>query len=259
MTVLKNVKGLVRRAGGVIFGRTPRLHTIPFGPLRGKRICTLFEFSPRAFLGIYDPWLAALARKHIRANNVVYDIGAHIGYTALLFADVLNGSGEVHAFEILPSMVETFLKPTIAANEFQNIFVHAVGLSSREHTIELPVGATGMTSIAARVPDGAQTDVCRVTTLDAYVSEMNLPRPSFIKMDIERAEVECLKGADQVLRNCRPTLVIEFHGVELIEEGFRKLDPLGYSLFTRKGNRIHARHFERMPRFHESVLCLPEP
>jgi FkbM family methyltransferase len=57
-----------------------------------------------------------------------------------------------------------------------------------------------------------------VTTLDDEVSELRLV-PQIIKIDVEGAELEVLKGAEKVLRNCRPRLFISLHPNPLAKLG----------------------------------------
>ncbi len=49
------------------------------------------------------------------------------------------------------------------------------------------------------------------TSIDNLVEALALPRLDWIKVDIEGAEVEALKGATQTLQRYKPTLWIEFH------------------------------------------------
>jgi len=50
------------------------------------------------------------------------------------------------------------------------------------------------------------------TSVDKLVDSLGLPRLDWIKIDIEGAEVEALKGAMKTLLRYRPTLWLEFHG-----------------------------------------------
>lgn len=47
------------------------------------------------------------------------------------------------------------------------------------------------------------------TTLDNFIQAN--PEPSLVKMDVEGAESEVLKGADRLFRICRPYLLCEIH------------------------------------------------
>jgi FkbM family methyltransferase len=206
------------------------------------------------YFGIDEPWIAELAQRRINRGDVVYDIGAHIGYTVLLFAQNIGDAGVVHAFEILPSVAEGFLKKTVEANNFNNVVIHAIGLANSEQTLELPIGETLMTSISSGVSKGHKTELCKVVRLDDYVALAHLPLPSLIKIDIEGAEVDCLLGALNIIKKCRPLLIIEFHNRDLLSKGYTLLDSLGYMLTIRKGV-VDKQFLQYTDQFHESVFC----
>ena len=48
----------------------------------------------------------------------------------------------------------------------------------------------------------------QVTTIDAYAREKNLPSVDFIKMDVESAELDILKGAAMTIARFKPILAI---------------------------------------------------
>jgi FkbM family methyltransferase len=252
------LKRSVRKAGSWIFGTSPRIHRIPFGPNRGLRIYMSFDVSPRMWIGIDEPWLAQSAQEHLHPGDVVYDIGAHIGYTCLLYAQRVGDEGAVHAFEILPSITENYLQKTIQANAFNNITTHAVGLSDREESLSLPIGETLMTSQHSEAREGQRMEDCRIVPLDRYVSLRNLSLPTYMKIDIEGAEIDCLIGGEQTIRKALPKMMIEFHNIELLREGHSLLEPWGYRLVTQRGEAMDEQKLRNLNRFHESVLCLPQ-
>lgn len=253
---MRNLKSFGRRLGAALLGRKARIHRIPFGPIRGKSICMSFDISPRMFFGIDEPWIARLARTYLRPRDVVYDIGAHIGYTTLLFSHCLKGEGVVHAFEVLPTVAEDLLRKTVEANHLKNVVIHPIGLAAREQRLRLPIGETTMTSIYSHAEERSKADLCRLVSLDAYQSRMNLPEPSLMKIDIERAEVDCLMGGMGLIRRCLPIMIIEFHSKELLKRGYALLKPLGYEVMTRS-RVVDDRLIMMLGRFHQSVLCLP--
>jgi len=57
--------------------------------------------------------------------------------------------------------------------------------------------------------------VVKEVPLDDYISE----RPTFMKMDIEGFEVFALRGAQGLLRTCKPRLFIEVHTPQLADFG----------------------------------------
>ena len=121
----------------------------------------------------------------------------------------------------------------------------------------LPVGDTMMGSLFEKNEGGVKPmEECRVVPLDAYIVKHNLPVPSLMKIDIECAEVQCLRGSVELIKKHSPILIIEFHSLELLKEGYAFLGPLGYTLTTEHGilddDFLHTLH-----RFHSNVICLP--
>jgi hypothetical protein len=53
-----------------------------------------------------------------------------------------------------------------------------------------------------------------VDSLDHIVLMNHLPKPDFIKIDIEGMEYEALLGMAQVVHECFPSLYIEIHGAD---------------------------------------------
>lgn len=217
------------------------------------------------YLGIDEPWLAAMARDMISPGDIIYDIGAHIGYTTLIFAKMLGGTGAVHAFELLPSTVEKFLTKSVQSNEFKNIHIHTVGLGETETTIELPVGPSYMSTMYTvrleSCDEYVETygrDVCKIVTLDCYAAANNIPAPAMMKIDIEGSEIECLKGARKILQDHGPKLVVEFHSADLLRESYKLLTSWNYKLTSQDGTVIDQSYVDGLTQFHESVLCLRE-
>jgi FkbM family methyltransferase len=245
----------IRHTTSLLFGREPVIHRIPFGPNRGRKIYLSFDISARMYLGFDEPWVASLARKFIKPGDVVFDLGAHVGYTTILFAQYTAPEGCVHAFELVPSVAEEFLSRTVAANDFRNIVIHKVGLSDKEEAVTLSVGDTMMGSIFA-LDGGGDAEVCRLVTLDKYVAEQGIPFPALIKIDIECAEIQCLLGSSEILKKHSPILIIEFHSLELLEKGVSLLQPMGYTLST-KHSTVTTDFFQKRQHFHNNVLCLP--
>ena len=255
--LINRVRDLLKRLLGRILGNDFEAHRIPFGPIRGRKIYMSPQISLRMWFGVDEPWIARLSKKLLNPGDVVYDLGAHVGYTAILFAHTLQGTGEVHAFEILPSTAD-HLRKTIEANSFENITVHNVGLGAEEAEFHLPVGPTAMTSLLAKILEGQQTERSKVVRLDDYRREMGIPAPALIKMDIERAEIECLSGSLELIKEYRPKMIIAFHSKALLQEGFDLLTSLDYMLYNENGLLTPESIARISGNFNASILCLPK-
>ena len=143
----------------------------------------------------------------IRSTDLVYDVGAFVGIDSVLFSRV---GGAVVAIEPNPSTFEV-LQETVRANRATNIVAVSVAAGSSD-------GEAGfeMQSSSSRLrldqPAGNRTTV-KVESLDTLATARGAT-PDAIKIDVEGAELEVLRGADKCLSKCR-VLCIEVHLTKL--------------------------------------------
>jgi len=254
--VNQQAKTFLKSLLATILGTRPRVHRIPFGPVRGRKIFMSPQISLRMWFGVDEPWIARLCEKLLRPSDVVYDLGAHVGYTTVLFAHALKGTGAIHSFEILPSTAD-YLQQTVQANGFENVTIHIVGLGAEDAVYELPVGPTAMTSLRAKKLEGQKCEQGKVVKLDNYWRENGLPLPTLIKMDIERAEIDCLMGSLELIKTCRPTMIIAFHSKDLLRQGYTLLTSHDYELHDEHGPLTADSIEEIRGSYNDSILCLP--
>jgi len=183
-----------------------------------------------------DPALPVV-RGVVRKGDTVVDIGANWGFFTANLARLVERSGCVHAIEPDPSHRASL--DAIGAR-YGNVIVHTTGLSDHEGQGVLhvpvmdgqPVGA--LASLA--VPDGRtgithQRVPVMLTRLDSLLPKEG-PRVAFVKCDVEGHELAVLRGASDLLRRDRPTILIEIeqrHQREDIRHTFAHLAGLGYA------------------------------
>jgi FkbM family methyltransferase len=191
-----------------------------------------------------EQYRCATSERTIEAEegDVVLDCGACYGDTALYFAHKAGPEGKVYSFEFLPENLERFrlnlsLNPT---------------LSKRVEIVEYPLWSASGEQLfiegrgsGTRVgPHSSDPGALRVSTIaiDDLVRNRQLSRVDMIKMDIEGAELEALKGAEITLKRFRPKLAIAvYHRTEDFWEIPKYLDglELGYEFYLRHFT-IHA-------------------
>lgn len=220
--------------------------TVPIcgGPLKGYRF-GLFT-SSRFLRGTYGDIECEVMDGIIKKGGVVLDVGAHIGYFTLLASHMVgrdgNREGKVYAFEPLPLNL-TYLKRHLSANRIDNVkvFSAAVGYEDSWQSFDL-AGGSGRGSLSAR--DGDNRLRVQVLRLDSLFEKGEISSPNFVKMDIEGAEGEALKGAQKMLETCRPTILLSVHGQAVQEESEAFLKNIGYQWEYIMGSTLLAKHRE---------------
>ncbi len=247
---------LLRKTFASLVGDSFKVHRIPFGPIAGSYIYMKPSISPRMYLGVDEKDLARTATRLIRKNDCVYDVGAHIGYTSILFGKLVGTGGSVQAFELMPSTAEV-LRKSLLLNNLKQCRVHVVGLGISGGKITLARGLTYMGSLygSTQSPVGTNDEECAVVRLDDYCVVDQLPPPHFIKMDIECAEIDALHGARQTLLDTTPMLFVEFHSLSLLKDGLDLLGELGYTLQLLTGSVLTREYVGGLTFFHQTVLC----
>lgn len=170
--------------------------------------------------------------------------GAYSGDQAILVARKLAETGGVcHAFEPNPDQLD-MLRRNARNNRLTNIEFNALGLWRDDETVLRLVGDDSFAH--PEVVDGCGDDpgdeAFSTTSINSYARHRKLDRIGLIMLDIEGAEFQALRGADQYLSQpagIAPTVVFEVHrdyvdwsaGLENTEI-VRFLSDLGYRIFS---------------------------
>jgi FkbM family methyltransferase len=178
-------------------------HTIGLNILRGQ-----YEQDEIRFL-----------RALLKAGDTAIDVGGHIGFFTIQMAAAVGAAGRVYAFEPLDANAD-LLEQSIIENGFSgrvDFRRAAVGATAGSATLTFPVetlnsgGAYLLRNGSAPLAGNLQREVPLVA-LDA----LNLRRPiRVVKMDVEGAEPQVLRGAQRILRDDRPVILSELHPTQL--------------------------------------------
>ncbi len=207
--------------------------TVPIrgGPLRGRRWS--ITAGKHFVVGDYEPAQTRALLSAVRSGDVVYDIGAHVGYFAVLMAECAGPTGQVHAFEPRP-INQRFLRRHLRINGCRTVEFHpwSVGDRTGGALLETRTGTgTGYVSERGDVP-------IHMIDVDTMVASDRLPPPDFMKIDVEGGEVAVLRGAIQTITVHRPRMMLATHGEDLQRACRTLLEPLGYQ-FTAIG-QLHG-------------------
>jgi FkbM family methyltransferase len=144
----------------------------------------------------------------VQPGDVVLDGGANVGVftrTALT-----RGASLVVSIEPTPLSVEALRRnfaPEIAAGR---VIVYPEGIWDHVDTLELAEAGEGNTAGNSFVFGRSLATKVKVplTTIDLLAADLHLPRVDFIKMDIEGAEKQALRGATETIRKYHPRMAI---------------------------------------------------
>lgn len=191
--------------------------------------------------GKYEPAVSAIMVRIVQPGWICVDVGANVGYFALLLAKLVGESGKVIAFEAHPTNAAK-AQANIRVNSFQSrVTIENIAVSDKDgESVNLFPGrecrGEEWNIVGHDVsgnPTRAEMQV-PTTSLDNYFSSSCI---DFVKMDIEGAEVQALSGMRRLLRDCRPIVLVEFHG----EEGWAsraELFTMKYCLYD-----VESRHW----------------
>ncbi len=177
-----------------------------------------------------------LYRQFVRANDLVFDVGAHVGDRIASFRRL---GARVVAVEPQPALARTL---RLLYGRDRAVAIEPVAVGRNAGSIELRVNLDNPTVSSAsdafiKAADGApgwegqqwsKTVRVPVTTLDALIDRYG--SPSFIKLDVEGFEVEALAGLTQPV----PALSFEFTTIQrdLAIAGIERCAELGFLHFN---------------------------
>jgi FkbM family methyltransferase len=180
-------------------------------------------------------------------------------------AAIVGPKGQVHAFEPLASNAD-LLERSVAENHFRDrIIVHRGAVGTRSGSATLTYAAETLnTGGAYLLRDETDPPIGQLTTTVPLMAldNVEIRHPvRFIKMDVEGAEPQVVRGAMQMLRSDRPIILSELHSTQLarasattITEFVDLLRSLGYQARDMSGTPVVGTLFERLP----SVVFWPD-
>ena len=181
------------------------------------------------WLGSYESEKVSLFEKTLKKGNIVFDIGAHIGFYSLLSAELTGKDGKVFSFEPLTTNYE-YLKKHIEINNYRNITPLNVAVSDKD---DFAFFSEGESTSTGHLANNGEIKV-RTIAIDDWINNKKLPIPNVLKIDVEGAEFSVLKGAVNLLKTHHPVVFLSTHSSEIHKNccdfllALRyKLEPLG--------------------------------
>jgi FkbM family methyltransferase len=203
--------------------------------------------------GTHEPLATEVLKRELVSGITCIDVGANIGYYALLESKIVGKNGKVIAIEPSP-LSSNLLKRNITLQEGgdndttrimsrgnkNNIEVHNLAIGDIDGEVDFVLTQFSNLNRVLRQSDHIQSalpgDVTTVPSkrLDTFVSENQLEPVDFVRMDVEGHERNIIKGMQQILKKYKPKLMIEVHKDYLGTHGtidfLSELKSYGYQL-----------------------------
>lgn len=157
----------------------------------------------RIFYHAHEPPELAFVRTFVRAGDIVLDVGAHVGLFTLAAGRLVGSTGEVHAFEPVPTNFAR-LERNVRLNELENVRLNRAAAGSSAGTLALGLdqparGQDDSSAMFSRVGRASQVAAPELR-LDSYVAEhLAARRLRLVKLDVEGMEADALEGLSGLL------------------------------------------------------------
>ncbi len=178
--------------------------------------------------------------KALNPEDVFYDIGVNYGFYTYL---ALEFCREIHSFEPVPHICENL---NLNLRNENKVKLNCVAVSDINGQLKMSIGkhSTAISSIAPNnIKFSFKNEITvRSLTLDSYVYEYGNSPPTIIKLDVEGAENLVLRGAQRVLNESSPIIIMEVWGESQFldnsshKEAFIMLTYQGYKCFRIKSD-----------------------
>jgi FkbM family methyltransferase len=221
------IRRLVRELVNRLAGDELRVVRVLSGAARGGRLALDLSTEKAYWLGYYERSVQRILRENLTPGDVVYDVGAHVGFFSVCAARL---GAKVYALE--PVAASAARLRTNA--ELNPLGIHVIEAAAWHETGSVELLPGDWTQQFRTVAGQGVASI----SLDE-LAERERP-PSLIKLDVEGAEAHVLRGARRILAVERPLVVCELHGEQERREVLELLD--GYRIEQLEdGLRIVAR------------------
>lgn len=235
----------------------------------------LIRYSPETITGIWlgfyfrtqlrsydrnDEWTKReadmkIVEQLVVAGDSVIDAGANFGFYTHFLSKLVGTQGRVYSFEPI-SLTYRILATNVRKLSLDNVKVFNYAVSNRDgsETMMIPrfqSGAENFYQARIAVPDIKSQKFRRfpvqLRTLDS-LSGLRAGKIALIKIDVEGHELPVIEGAESLIKQFMPALLIEVSGdpdnnKSAAGELLDRLKTYGYSPYWYDGSRLKPRVF----------------
>ena len=231
-------------------------HRIPEAPFRMwleprfRSVGSLAVYS----LGLrYEQALRLLPRMLVEGDGFI-DCGANQGVYGLYAASIVKASGRVVSIEPQPYAAQS-IRNSARYNRFDHLTVLEAAISDKVGEAEFGIGNEPVSASLGKKSDNSIR--VKTVTLDSVMTELNLLKVSYIKLDVEGSELLALQGGAGCVARFQP--VIQFEAYDMsdpnVQGVWTHLAAAGYKFFAPESDALRPLGADRPQSF--DVIALP--
>jgi len=182
----------------------------------------------------FEKYNCLFLSKILKENSTFFDIGGYRGYYSILAHHFMKGTGDIVIFE--PDKKNYFyIKETIKKNKIKNIKIENLAISKTSGKVPFYISNSESTHSLGKANDnffeGKFTQIKKIfvntISLDEYLTKTSY-YPDIIKIDVEGAELDVLKGMKNNIKKRKPEILLEIHEQKLPSFNYNADDLYNY-------------------------------
>lgn len=202
------------------------------------------------FTGEYDSDIISLLSKILKPKSIVLDVGANVGFYSIAWGMKLKKltGAQLFSFEPIKPNFDRLIDLIELNNLSDVVYPYNIALGNIIGEIPMRLESNGSTGNAMQLRGDFEKKLlpnctAKITTLDSFSQENDIQQCDLIKIDIEGAELNFLRGgANFILRN-RPIVYSEFNLPLAQAFGYTFVDIIDlatqwdYGLYLQRGKK----------------------
>jgi len=203
------------------------------------------------FTGAYEKQTNKILESNLKVGDWVLEAGANTGTETVLISRLVGDSGKVLAFEPVDHVVKK-LNENLSLNRINNVSVMPLALGDVKRDISFYIYPQDHPNqgMGSKVLENAGLEKINVhqTTIDVLYNENRLPRFDFLKMDVQGAELDILKGGKKTIVFYKPKIFLEAaENLSSLKAIYEFLKDINYTAFLiLKNGKLEKVRFDKV-------------
>lgn len=180
----------------------------------------------------WEEWMFNYIKQHYVEHTNIIDLGGNIGTTTLLMSEVLSKDCKVFTFE--PIYSDILLQNIVENQLTDRVTIYPYGVGNKIETLKIkPIHLLeninfGAVSIIRTLENNDNSLPIHIVPLDHFHFE----NVSLIKIDVEHMEIQVLEGCIELIKRCKPTILIETYQLQEVAQTnvFKEIMSFGYEI-----------------------------